>query len=262
MSELLTNKSDYSSVDPNEVAHYNRLSGLWWDAQGPFWPLHRLNKLRVVFLRDAICQHYGRNPHNPKPLKDLRILDIGCGGGILSESIAQLGGSVHGIDVTEGNIHIARQHALQQGLKIDYDITTAEAMARDSMQYDVVCNMEVVEHVADLPGFVHACNQLVRPGGLMFIATINRTLISWLFAIIGAEYILRWLPRGTHQWLRFPKPVELERLLSQDGLSIIDRKGVRVNPFTRRFTLSNYLGVNYMLVSRKASTQPHEAEKR
>ncbi len=260
MSELLTNNSDSSSVDPNEVAHYNRLSGLWWDTQGPFWPLHRLNSLRVVYLRDAICQHFGRNPNDPKPLKDLRVLDIGCGGGILSESIAQFGGHVHGIDVTEGNINIARQHASKQGLEINYDVTTAEAMARGSIQYDVVCNMEVVEHVADLSGFMHACNQLVRPGGLMFIATINRTPISWLFAIVGAEYILRWLPRGTHQWRRFPKPAELERLLSPDGLSVFDRSGVRVNPFTRRFTLSNYLGVNYMLVCRKSNNQPHEVD--
>lgn len=241
-----------SSIDPAEIAYYERLSGLWWDTQGPFWPLHRLNELRAMFLLDEMCHRFERNPSDPKPLNGLRALDIGCGGGILAESIARFGALVYGIDVTERNITIARQHAQQQGLTIDYQLITAEAMANNDVQYDVVCNMEVVEHVADLPGFLHACNQLVRPDGMMFIATINRTLLSWLFAIVGAEYILRWLPRGTHQWRRFPTPGELERLLTPDGLMITKRRGVRINPLTRRFTLTKFLGVNYMLVCRKS----------
>lgn len=240
-----------SSIDPAEIAYYDRLSGLWWDTQGPFWPLHRLNELRTRFLVDEICNRFERNPSDPKPLNGLRVLDIGCGGGILAESIAQFGAQVCGIDVTERNITIARQHARQLGLAIDYQLITAEAMAKNDFQYDVVCNMEVVEHVADLPGFLHACNRLVRPNGMMFVATINRTILSWLFAIVGAEYVLRWLPRGTHQWRRFPTPEELERLLTPDGLMITKRRGVRINPLSRRFALTKFLGVNYMLVCHK-----------
>lgn len=242
-----------SSIDPAEIAYYDRFSELWWDTQGPFWPLHRLNELRTKFLVNEMCQRFERSPSDLKPLRGLRVLDVGCGGGILTESIARYGAHVHGVDVTERNIVVARQHAQQQGLTIDYRLITAEAMAKNDVQYDVVCNMEVVEHVADLPGFMHACNQLVAPNGMTFIATINRTILSWLFAIVGAEYVLKWLPRGTHQWRRFPTPGELERLLTRDGLFIEKRRGVRVNPLTRHFTITKFLGVNYMLVCRKSN---------
>ncbi|MEE4379830.1 MAG: bifunctional 2-polyprenyl-6-hydroxyphenol methylase/3-demethylubiquinol 3-O-methyltransferase UbiG [Candidatus Competibacteraceae bacterium] len=241
----------HSSIDPEEVARYTALANLWWDKSGPFWPLHRLNELRVGYIREQLCRWFQLDHQAQKPLEGLRILDIGCGGGILSEAVANGGATVHGIDVVERNIAIAHHHAQQNQLNIHYQMITAEELAQQGKHYDAVLNMEVVEHVAHLSGFVHACNQLVRPGGLMFIATINRTVLAWLIAIIGAEYILRWLPRGTHQWRRFPKPQELETLLNKDQLRIIDQSGVKVNPLTRRMTLTPFMGVNYMLVAQR-----------
>lgn len=243
----------HASIDPAEVAYYERLAETWWDRQGPFWPLHRLNALRVEYLREQLCRHFGRDAQTPKPLDGLRVLDVGCGGGILSEAMARLGARVVGIDVVERNITIARLHAEHSGVPVDYRYVAAETLAGQGESYDVVLNMEVVEHVADLPGFLQAGDQLVRPGGLMVIATLNRTVLSFLFAILGAEYILRWLPRGTHRWRRFPKPRELERLLARDGLRVTARTGVRVNPFTRRFRLTRLMAVNYMLVAEKPS---------
>ncbi len=240
-----------SSIDPNEVAYYERLAHSWWDASGPFWPLHRLNELRVDYLRHCLSEHFNRDALAPLPLTGLRILDIGCGGGILSEAMARLGASVEGVDVVERNIVIARHHAQETGLDIQYRMVSAEALRAEGTTYDVVLNMEVVEHVSDLRAFLHACCQLVNPGGSMAIATINRSFLSWLFAIAGAEYILRWLPRGTHQWRRFPKPKELEQLIARDGLRVNAKTGVRVNPFTRSFALTPIMAVNYMLVATK-----------
>ena len=241
----------HTSVDAEEVARYAALADTWWDKSGPFWPLHRLNELRVQYIRDRVCDFFQRNPASVKPLAGLRMLDIGCGGGILSEAMSHLGAQVHGIDVVERNIAVARHHARQTGLAIHYETIAAEALAQQGNTYDVVLNMEVVEHVADLPGFVHACTRLVRPSGLLTIATINRTWFSWVTAIIGAEYILGWLPKGTHQWRRFPKPGELEALLAKDQLPVIARTGVRVNPLTRRMSLTPFMGINYMLVAEK-----------
>ncbi len=240
--------NDHTSFDPQEVVRYAALAEKWWDRTGPFWPLHRLNELRVEYILDIVCRIWRRDPAAAQPLTELRTLDIGCGGGILSEAMATLGAEVHSIDVVDRNIAIARHHALQTGLPIHYQMITAEALARQRLQYDVVLNMEVVEHVTDLPGFVQACAQMVRPGGIMFIATLNRTLLSWLTAIVGAEYVLRWLPKGTHRWRRFPKPAELEALLAREGMQVIARRGVRVNPLTRRMALTRFMGVNYMLV--------------
>ncbi len=243
------------SIDPQEVAYYDRLADQWWDREGMFWPLHRLNELRVAYLREEICRHYGRPSDTNKPLEGLDILDIGCGGGILSESMAALGASVHGIDVVEKNIHVAGRHNAASGLPAEYEYVTVEEVATRERRYDVVLNMEVVEHVADLPSFLDACSALVKPGGITFIATINRNPLSWLFAIVGAEYILRWLPRGTHQWRRFVKPRELEKLLATNGLVVRDRRGVQVNPLNRKFSLSNRLSVNYMLSAVSANDQ-------
>ena len=235
------------TIDQDEVAYYSQLADQWWDKDGKFWPLHLLNQLRTAYLRKAICQHFGRPYEVIRPLSGLNILDIGCGGGILAESMAHLGARVHGIDVVERNINIARQHALQSDLPIEYEyLDVADAVLRGH-SYDVVLNMEVVEHVADLPLFMSLCNQLVADGGVMYIATINRNLLSWLFAIVGAEYVLRWLPRGTHSWLKFVKPRELEELLVRDGMIVNASTGVRVNPFTRHFSLTPRLSVNYML---------------
>jgi len=235
------------TIEPAEVAYYDRLAEQWWDRQGKFWPLHRLNELRVQYLKQAICLHFGRWSEDDRPLAGLNVIDIGCGGGILSESMATLGANVHGIDVAEKGINVARRHSRQAGLAIRYEHATVEEIVERGQKYDVVLNMEVVEHVADLPLFMSACSQLVKPGGMMFIATINRTLLSWLFAIVGAEYVLGWLPRGTHSWRKFVQPAELEQLLSRSGLQIKVASGVKINPFTRRFSLSKRHAVNYML---------------
>jgi len=242
-----------SSIDPNEVAFYERLSAQWWDEGGPFWPLHRMNHLRVAYIRDLLTTEFALDSSSPAPLKGLRILDVGCGGGILSEAVARLGTNVHGVDVVEKNIGVARLHAQQSGLKINYETASAEILAGRGEQYDAVLNMEVVEHVAELPLFMDACVRLVKPGGIMVIATLNRTVASWVGAIVMAEYVLRWLPKGTHRWKRFPKPVELENLLTLGGMKVIARTGVTVNPFGMRFLLSSYLGINYILAARKPS---------
>ncbi len=244
--------SRYLSVDPQEVARYQALADTWWDRRGPFWPLHRLNELRVDYIRKVLCRLLHLDLSAERPLSGLHILDIGCGGGILSEAMARLGAKVHGIDVVEKNITVARLHAQQSGLDVRYNTHTAESLALQGVHYDVVLNMEVVDHVAHLPGFLQACNHLVRPGGIQVIATINRNPLSWLVAIVGAEYLLGWLPRGTHQWRRFPKPRELRRLLARDRLQIVAQTGVKVNPFTRRMALTRFMGVNYMLVAEKA----------
>lgn len=240
-----------STIDPQEAAYYERLAATWWDTSGPFWPLHRLNGTRVAYLRQQLAAHFGRDPAAAEPLKGLLLLDIGCGGGILSEAMAKLGARVHGVDVVEKSIRIARMHTHQQSLAIDYRRATAEDLAASGRRYDAVLNMEVVEHVADLPLFLHACCTLVRPGALMVIATINRTLLSLLGAIVLGEYVLGWLPKGTHRWSKFPTPAELTALLAADGLTVTAKTGIRVNPLTRQFTLSRFTGINYMLTALK-----------
>ncbi len=242
-----------ANVDPREVAYYENLAATWWDRSGPFWPLHRLNALRTNYLRHVLARMFDRNPKDELPLAGLSILDVGCGGGILSESVAKLGASVLGIDVVEKNIEVARIHAAQANLPVRYETTSATALAVRGDRFDVVLNMEVVEHVPQVPAFMADCARLVRPGGAMSVSTINRTAKSWLYAIVGAEYVMRWLPRGTHRWRQFVKPAEVENLLVKDGFEIAARAGVQVNPITRRFSLSSNLAVNYMLVARKVS---------
>ncbi len=237
------------TVDPQEVAYYSRLADQWWDEQGKFWPLHRLNRLRVSYLREKICSHFGRDAAAEHPLAGLNVLDIGCGGGILSESMARLGASVHGIDVVERNIGAAERHARQSGLDIRFEHIDVEEVVERGQRYDVVLNMEVVEHVLDLPLFMSLCSRLVADDGIMFVATINRNPISWLFAIVGAEYVLRWLPIGTHQWRKFVKPAELESMLTEHDLGVIASTGVKINPVSGKFSLSPRLLVNYMLAA-------------
>ncbi len=236
-----------ASIDPREVEYYSALANTWWDRNGPFWPLHRLNELRVGWIRDRLCTHFGRNANSSAPLAGLRILDVGCGGGLLSESMARLGAQVEGIDVVEKNIQVARLHAQRLALDIGYSLRTAESLAAMGRQFDAVLNMEVVEYVADLPGFLNACSRLVRPGGMMVVSTINRTPLAWLFAIVGAEYVLGWLPKGTHRWRMFRRPAEIDALLHRNGLAVEAMTGVRVNPFTRTFSLQRGVAVNYML---------------
>ena len=242
-----------SSIDPVEVGYYERLAHTWWDRQGPLWPIHTLNTLRVRYLKRQITGHFGIARRSGKPLSGLRILDIGCGGGILSEALARLGADVTGVDVAKRNINVARHHAAEAGLPVYYLLGSAEDLAEAGERFDVVLNMEVVEHVADLGAFMKACNALVRPGGMMFVATINRNPLAWLSAVFGAEYVLRWLPRGTHHWRKLRKPQELVSLMGRGGLHVADTTGVLVNPLTRGMRLSKFTGINYMLTAVKTA---------
>ena len=215
-------------------------------------PLHKFNPVRLSYIRDAACRQFARNPKQLDCLKDVRILDIGCGGGILSEPLARLGAGMVGADPAEANIEAARLHAADGGVAVDYRATTAEALAEAGERFDIVLAMEVVEHVADLSLFVRRCAEMVKPGGLMITATLNRTLKSFALAIVGAEYVLNWLPRGTHQWDRFVTPNELEAALERHGLAMLDETGVIYNLIADRWQLSTDMDVNYMVVAERA----------
>lgn len=234
-----------SSINPDEVAYFERLAHRWWDTEGPFWPLHRLNAFRVGYIRQRLAAVLGCDANVDYPFEGVQVLDIGCGGGILSESMARLGAQVTGIEITEKNVRVAEMHAQWSELDIHYRLATAEQLVNDSVTFDVVLNMEVIEHVDHLPDFLAACGQLVRPGGVIFVASINRTFAAWLMAIIGAEYILRWLPRGTHHFSKLVKPSEV-RVGLGDSFTLLHQTGVRVNPLTRAFSLTRWMGVNYI----------------
>ena len=241
-----------STVDPDEVARFSALAAEWWNPRGKMAPLHKFNPVRIGYVRDRAALRFDRDPKRLDSMKDLRMLDIGCGGGILSEPLARLGASVTGVDPSETNIEAARQHAGQSGLAIDYRCTTAEALVEAGEEFDIVLAMEVVEHVADVPLFVQSCADMVKPGGLMIAATLNRTLKSFALAIVGAEYILRWLPVGSHRWDKFVTPNELEIAMEQGGLRVIASQGVIYNILADRWQLSTDTDVNYMLVAEKA----------
>jgi 2-polyprenyl-6-hydroxyphenyl methylase/3-demethylubiquinone-9 3-methyltransferase len=244
--------SHSASVDPEEVAKFAALADDWWDPAGTFAPLHKLNPARLTFIRDRIAAHQGRDPLAERPLAGLRVLDIGCGGGLLCEPLTRLGAEVTGIDAAEPNVAAAARHAAEAGLDIDYRHTTAEALAAGGTHFDLVLNMEVVEHVADVKAFLQASAALVAPGGAMVLATLNRTPKSFAFAIVGAEYLLRWLPRGTHDWRKFLRPSELVAYLSADGLETKELTGVAYNPLTGAWYLAaRDLGVNYMIFAVK-----------
>lgn len=239
------------TVDQAEIDQFARLGAQWWDERGPMAMLHKFNPVRVGYIRDQVTVHFGRDPKKLGCLNGLRILDIGCGGGILSEPLARLGGKVVGADPSETNIEVARHHAGQSGVLVDYRATTAETLADQGERFDVVLAMEVVEHVADMPLFVARCGEMVKPGGLMIAATLNRTLKSFALAIVGAEYVLRWLPRGTHRWDKFVTPAELEAAMVQAGLRVADERGVVYNIFSDSWQLANDMDVNYMLTADK-----------
>jgi 2-polyprenyl-6-hydroxyphenyl methylase/3-demethylubiquinone-9 3-methyltransferase len=241
------------TIDADEVARFSRLSGQWWDVRGPMAALHKFNPVRLGYIRDRAAAHFGRDPKRLDSLAGLRILDIGCGGGILAEPLARLGAAVVGADPSQSNITVARHHAAQSGLSIDYRCGSAEAVAEAGEAFDIVLAMEVVEHVADVGLFVGLAAGMVKPGGLLFVATLNRTMKSFALAIVGAEYILRWLPRGTHQWDKFVTPEELEVAIEQSGLHIVDESGVIYNLFADRWQLAADLDVNYMVVAQRTA---------
>ncbi|MCX5477372.1 bifunctional 2-polyprenyl-6-hydroxyphenol methylase/3-demethylubiquinol 3-O-methyltransferase UbiG [Kaistia geumhonensis] len=236
-----------TTVDDAEIAHFSAIASEWWAADGKFAPLHRLNPIRIGFIRDEAAARFGRMATDPRPLAGLRLLDIGCGGGLLSEPMARLGADVVGADASPESIGVARAHAAASGLAIDYRATTAEALAEAGETFDIVLAMEIVEHVADVDLFVAAVAGMVRPGGLIVFSTINRTAKALMLAIVGAEYVLRWLPRGTHHYEKLVKPRELETALLAAGVTVSARSGVVYDPLRDRWKTSSDLDVNYML---------------
>src|SRR4051812_28382308 len=246
-------KSDYANssttVDPAEIQKFERMATEWWNPDGKFGALHKFNPVRLGYIRDIVVAQFRRDAKTGKALAGLRLLDIGCGGGILSEPLARLGAEVTGVDPSKTNIEVARLHAQRSGLAIDYRATTAEALVAAGERFDVVLAMEVVEHVTDMRVFLAAAAALLKPGGLLFVATINRTPKAFALVIVGAEYLLRWLPRGTHDYAKLVRPAELEAALTAVGLTILDRSGVRYNPLTDRWSRSTGMDVNYMVVA-------------
>ncbi len=240
-----------STLDQREVERFRALAAKWWDPEGEFAPLHAIGPERLRFLREALIRHFGRDAHEAKPLEGLRMADIGCGGGLVAEPLARLGAHVTGIDPAQENIAAARAHAQPSGLQIDYRAARVEELAGEGAQFDAVIALEVVEHVPDVAAFTGVCAQILRPGGMMLLSTINRTAKSFALAIVGAEYVLRWLPRGTHQWDRFVTPEELSRALSASGLRTVETRGLTFNPLTRQWRLSADTSVNYFMAAAK-----------
>ena len=235
-----------SSIDPDEIARFEAMAAEWWDPNGKFRPLHRFNPVRLAWIRDRLLARFGRDGASPRPLEGLRILDIGCGGGLVSEPMARLGADVVGVDASHRNVEVARIHAAQGGLAIDYRQGTAEDLLAAGERFDAVLSLEVVEHVADPAAFLGACAGLVAPGGALFVATINRTPQAFVLAIVGAEYVLRWLPRGTHSWSKFVRPSEVAAALRPTGLELREFAGMSYNPLRDAWSAGRDLGVNYI----------------
>ncbi len=240
-----------STVDDEEVARFSALAETWWDPRGKMAVLHKFNPVRLAYIRDVACKKFDRDPKKLGCLSGLRILDIGCGGGILSEPLARLGASVVGADPSETNIEVARLHAGKSGAAIDYRATTAETLADAGEKFDIVLAMEVIEHVADVELFISRCAEMVKPGGFMIVATLNRTLKSFALAIVGAEYVLGWLPRGTHRWDKFVTPNELEIALEMAEMQISAESGVLYNLLADRWELTSDMDVNYMVIAER-----------
>jgi 2-polyprenyl-6-hydroxyphenyl methylase/3-demethylubiquinone-9 3-methyltransferase len=247
----LLQEARMATIDPEEVARFDRIAGTWWDPKGPMKVLHAFNPVRLAYIRDEACRRFGRDPRSARSLEGLTILDVGCGGGVLSEPLARLGATVTGLDPAAANIAVARRHAQEAGLEVDYRGETVEDVVARGERFDIVLAMEVVEHVADVQAFVNACTQGVKPGGVLAMATLNRTLRSFAFAIVGAEYVLGWLPKGTHEWEKFLTPDELRDHIAQSGFSVRDLQGVVFNPLRGSWSLSSDTGVNYMLLAEK-----------
>ena len=248
----MTQTSASTNIDPAELERFAKLADDWWNPNGKFRPLHKIGPARLGFIRDAATRHFKLQQRGMRPFTGLTMLDIGCGGGLISEPLARLGATVTGIEPTDANIGAAKRHAASSGLAIDYRATTAEDLAAIGQLFDCVVCLEVVEHVPDPKAFVAVCASLVRPGGLMVLSTINRTMKAYLLAIIGAEYVLRWLPVGTHQWDRFITPVELDGHVQATGMSALDCQGLVYNPLADQWSLGRDTDVNYI----GATTKP------
>lgn len=239
------------SVDPAEMDSFSRMAADWWDPTGPFKPLHIMNGARLGFIKETLCEHFHRDPDAPLPLKGLRLLDIGCGGGLLCEPMVRLGAHVTGVDALEKTLKTAKTHAEKVGVEVNYIHGTVEQLVESGeAPFDAVLNMEVIEHVTKPGDFIANCAKMVRPGGLMICSTINRSFKAFAFAIVGAEYILRWLPRGTHQYAKLVKPVEMQRYLADAGLHPAPSIGMNLNPLTNMWKFSNDTSINYVTVGK------------
>jgi len=240
-----------NTVDSAEIVRFSALADAWWDPEGDFRPLHRFNPVRLRYIRDQVCEHFDHDKCSLKPLEGLTVLDVGCGGGLVTEPVARMGASASAIDASERNISVASLHGEQGGLVIDYRVAAAETLAAEKKQFDIVLALEIIEHVADVDLFMASCVALTKTGGLLIIATLNRTAKAYALAIVGAEYVLRWMPRGTHQWKNFVKPSELALSLTGNDAEIVDMTGVTYNPLKNNWRLSKDVAVNYMLCATK-----------
>jgi len=240
-----------TTINKEEIQKFSKLADEWWDVNGKFKPLHMFNPIRIEYITDKIKQHFKINADNLNYLKGLNILDIGCGGGLISEPMARLGGRVTGIDASEKNIKVAKIHAKNNELKINYLNKSPEELENKD-KFDIILNLEIVEHVDNVGLYIESCYNLLKKDGLMFTATLNRSFMSYLKAIIGAEYIMRWLPIGTHDWDKFLKPEELEKQLQDKKFSMVEIKGLEFNPFLNKWRKSNNLSVNYIITSSKS----------
>ena len=248
-----------ASIDRDEVARFEAIAATWWDEAGPMRVLHRFNPVRLAYIRDTACRHFGRDSHAPFALDGLTVVDIGCGGGVLSEPLARLGARVTGLDPAPTNIKVAQAHADAEGVPVDYRARTIEDVVAGGERFDIVLAMEVVEHVVDMPAFVAQAARAVKPGGLLFAATLNRTLRSFALAIVGAEYLLGWLPKGTHDWDKFVRPDELDRAVNAGGLTVTDTTGVVLNPLDGSWRASRDTAVNYMITAQRPAGAGHPA---
>lgn len=240
------------TINHEEIHNFDSISSQWWDEEGPFKPLHQLNPTRIQFIREAILSHFSIPMERATPLDGVSILDLGCGGGLVCEPLARLGGHVTGVDAGEKTIAAARHHAEEVGLAIQYRCASSSDLVEEGRLFDVVLALEIVEHVADVPLFIHECTKLVRPGGCLILSTINRTWKSYMMAILGAEYVLRWVPRGTHQWEKFLTPAELADHVRREGLVIKSIQGMEFNPFAWSWSLGKDVEVNYLMYAAEA----------
>ena len=239
-----------TTINKEEIQKFSSLADEWWDVKGKFKPLHMFNPIRIEYILEKIIQYFNLKNKKTKPFQGLKLLDIGCGGGLISEPMARLGANVTGIDASEKNIKIAQIHSEENNLKINY-INSSPERLKEKEKFDIILNLEIIEHVEDVNLYIDSCSKLLKKGGLMFTATLNRTVVSYIKAIVGAEYILRWLPIGTHDWNKFIRPEELEKKLSIANFKTIEIKGLEFNPFNKKWKKSDNLSVNYIICSSK-----------